>query len=312
MKKEFFLFSCLAILTATITCLVCNQLNLPSKTTLVIDNANQVGLPKNFRLANDVAKLHGPKLPNLQGLSELKASGSSQFSEKGLQSIQQKIPDKYSVTVVDLRQESHGFVNGIAVSWYGKNNEANVGLSKEEILKDERLKLAQLDHGQIIIINYPPSKSVKQPIRVVPPLKVQTEAELVQSMGFDYMRIPVTDHHRPADHEVDQFIQFVKYLPKDTWLHFHCRAGIGRTTLFLEMYDTMFNAKQVAFNDIMERQVLLGGKDIMKDYLNQNAKNKSSIERAQFIERFYIYCKTNQDNFNTPWSKWLIQKNSRQ
>ena len=29
--------------------------------------------------------------------------------------------------IVDLRQESHGFLNGNAISWYGTRNAANEG-----------------------------------------------------------------------------------------------------------------------------------------------------------------------------------------
>jgi hypothetical protein len=304
MKKIVILFLCLTLLSAGCTCLIYNSLKSTAETTiLVIDAVNKSGLPRNFRMTNDLIKAGPAKLPNLQGLSELMASGSSQFSEKELQGIKQKINYNYPITVVDLRQESHGFVNGMAVSWYGKNNEANIGLTKEEVLQDEQQKLAQLAQTKMITINYP-RKSFKQPIRVVAPFTVQNEETLVQSIGLNYMRIPVTDHHRPDDIEVDRFIAFVKSLPKGTWLHFHCRAGIGRTTIFLEMYDMMFNAKQVEFKDIIERQVLLGGKNVINDYKKHN-RNKNFIEKARFIQRFYIYCKTNRDNFNTSWTEWL-------
>ncbi len=58
---------------------------------------------------------------------------------------------------------------------------------------------------------------------------------------------------------VNYFIDFVKNQPKDSWLHFHCKEGIGRTTTFLIMYDIMKNHKDVNLNDIIKRQVLLSG-----------------------------------------------------
>ena len=66
-----------------------------------------------------------------------------------------------------------------------------------------------------------------------------------------YCRFPTTDHVRPRDTEVDAFVAFASTLPTDTWLHFHCRGGDGRTTTFLVMHDTMHNAPGVSIEDIL-------------------------------------------------------------
>ena len=47
------------------------------------------------------------------------------------------------ICIVDLREESHGFFDGIAVSWYGEHDWGNVGLTQEEALADE----AERIHG---------------------------------------------------------------------------------------------------------------------------------------------------------------------
>ena len=46
------------------------------------------------------------------------------------------------VTVFDLRQEDHGFINGEPVSWYATNNWANVGKTQSEIVAEETARLA--------------------------------------------------------------------------------------------------------------------------------------------------------------------------
>ena len=44
------------------------------------------------------------------------AIASAQFSEDELQKLRQKYPNE-KIVIVDLRQESHGFINGKPVSW---------------------------------------------------------------------------------------------------------------------------------------------------------------------------------------------------
>ncbi|WP_406543685.1 hypothetical protein [Clostridium ljungdahlii] len=68
------------------------------------------------------------------------------------------------------------------------------------------------------------------------------------------------------------------------------------------MYDIMKNAKNVSLQNIMDRQVLLGGKNLLRDELYLMNRSK---QRAKLIERFYIYCVENDDNFKTTWSQWI-------
>lgn len=261
------------------------------------DNVPQK-MPKNFRM-----------------FPEFKMSGSAMFSESGLQAIKQNIPAN-KVTIVDLRQESHGLVNGIAVEWYGSHNAANAGMSLPEIVADEQNKLNGLlqdkemalalktkkdgDTGEMMAIN----------TATIAVERVQTEEQLVQSLGFNYFRLPVTDHRRPTDSDVDQFISFIRALPADTWLHFHCRAGKGRTTTFMVMYDMMQNAKNVSMEEIFARQASAGGIDFEAgeygDWRQQYAE-----DRNLFIKNFYEYCRTNNDGYATSWNSWLASRTSK-
>lgn len=267
---------------------------------LVIDSKNTENLPKHFRKTNDKINTENTKLPNLDGLANLKASGSSEFSENGLMLVKQAIGNNIPITVVDLREESHGFVNGMAVNWTNSNNKANKGLTREQVLADEADKLKKLAANKTVTFDN--DKNLTVDIK-----SVQSEEELVKSKGMSYVRIPVTDKEAPSEEAVDYFINFVNSMPQDMWLHFHCRAGIGRTTTFMMMYDMMKNAKKVSLDDIVNRQVLVGGKNLLQDENSQDGHSPS--KRSQFIRTFYQYCKENNDNFKTPWSKWLKDKN---
>lgn len=261
---------------------------------LSINADNVKRLPRHFRKTTDLSNLKDYRFINLNGLANLNASASGQFSENGLILAKQSIGNAMPIIIVDLRQESHGFINGVAISWVDGHNKANKGLTKEEVLYDENTRL------QSILLNKPIYIGDKTLI----PKKIENEKKLVQSHSMSYKRIPVTDKEIPNNDMVDYFIKFVNSLLPNTWLHFHCKAGVGRTTTFIVMYDMMKNAKNVSLQDIMHRQVLLGGKNLLRE--EQLPMNRSE-KRAKLIKRFYRYCVENNDNFKTTWSQWIRQ-----
>lgn len=271
---------------------------------LVIDSNNIKELPKHFRKTTDKINVMNNEVPNLAGLSTLNASGSAQFSESGLTLIKQAIGDIMPITIVDLRQESHGFINGIAVSWTDADNKANKGLTKEQVLADENNKLQSVELSKAINI-YQGNKE-----ETIVPIKVQSEDELVKSEHMTYIRIPVTDKEKPTDSAVDYFIQSIRSLPPGTWLHFHCKHGLGRTTTSMVMYDAMKNAKKVSLEDIMKRQILIGGENLLEPTNKGSKVEDYTYERAEFIRKFYRYCRENNDNFRTTWSEWLKKLNT--
>lgn len=263
---------------------------------LRLDAANTDCLPRSFRM-----------------IEELSISGSGQFAENNLQAIKTKLSGK-NVTIVDLREESHGFVNGTPISWYGFKNWANQGKLPESIVTDENSRLAELQAtGQAIVntkvktLEKNSSPEVISQQEVV--LQVETvlnEEQLAKKHGFAYYRITNTDHIRPLDSNVDIFIGFVNSLPADTWLHFHCMAGHGRTTTFMAMLDMMRNAKSTPIDEIIQRQHQAGGIDLFSEAAT-GSKAKYSAERAEFLRQFYEYCQENNDEFATTWSEWLAR-----
>jgi len=263
-----------------------------------IDSNNELRLPKNFRTTNELGKFTGHTFSTL-GLAELYESGSAQFSEKEFTQILTKMSGE--IIIVDLRQESHGFLDGAAVSWYGKRNWANVdkNLGEVEIDEQERLQAALTSSIDIA----PSAVNGKAKIN-----SVLTESQFISSYGVQYLRIPVTDHMPPSNENVDQFIQFYKGLPQGVWLHFHCHAGRGRTTTFMTMYDILRNGKKVSLADIMSRQALLSDMDLRKIPLAKKKWERELYEeRAIFIKQFYDYVNNSPDDLPVMWSEWIQQ-----
>ena len=85
---------------------------------------------------------------------------------------------------------------------------------------------------------------------------------------------------------VDRFVAFVKGLKTDTWLHFHCHGGDGRTTTFLTLYDMIRNVPQgVDLDDIVARQSMMGQYPLFRD--GGGWKARVTEGRTAFIKQFY-------------------------
>ncbi len=270
------------------------------------------GVPRNFRKMTDTFHRTSDSLPDLSGLADLNASGSAEFCYENLPMII-KIIGFDKITIVDLRQESHGFVNGLCISWYGTYDWGNVGLTRKEVEANERHRLdsvlaaKKVEVTRIIKKDKATNRIVKSEQVPLEVKTVQTEEELTQELKVDYFRITATDHREPTVEDVDRFIAFVRGLDKNTWLHFHCHAGDGRTTTFLAMYDMMRNAKDVSLSKILLRQYLLGGINLARDEDFPEFDRQYAIGRTKFLTDFYDFCKTNTDGFTALYSKWLTK-----
>jgi hypothetical protein len=263
--------------------------------------------PENFRaLQDDFHRQEGSSvLPTKMGLLFLRVSGSSQPSEKNLIWIKNKF-SKYKITVVDLRQESHGFLNGLPISWHMGRNQINRGKTLSEIEQDEGSRLDELSRKITTgVFNYDGSGEGTSP-EVIKINDAVTEKQICADLELYYLRIPVADYQRPGDNEVDQFIELVRAMDDNSWLHFHCAAGMGRATTFLAMFDMMHNAKYISLEDIVKRQWLLGGIDLLSLPPADAWDYAYAEERANFIRHFYQYCQNDDDPKQT-WSSWLAQ-----
>jgi len=281
---------------------------------LILNAPNVEALPRNFRTCNDPFKANLSL--SRQGLNSLLISGSAQFAELELKQAIKKI--NYTngpLIIVDLRQESHGFINGIAVSWFMTDNAINRGKTSLEIKQAEQKLLEGLKTLKEVKITKILSKSGQAQIENVSTAieQVQTvfdEEALVKKFKAGYFRIYVPDHQAPGNAHVDEFLLFVKQLKPNTWLHFHCEAGKGRTTAFMCMYDMMRNAKTVSFDEIIRRQGALHPSNykILKLKSIGHPDYASNIARSAFLREFYDYAKGNTDNFQTSWKNYKSKK----
>jgi hypothetical protein len=277
---------------------------------LILDEPYANSLPKNFRKCSGELFRDHKETPDTAGLSSLNISGSSEVSNLNIPLIQGTINNRHLV-IIDLRQETHGFVNGMPVSWYGKYDWANLDLTRDQVIGGEKGKLdSLLKIGNITILRIVKKDKSTNAITDVEKIPadvktVQTEEELTKSFDAGYFRLTVSDHRRPVNADVDRFVKYVQSLSGDDWIHFHCHAGDGRTTSFMVMYDMMKNAKKVSMEDIINRQYLLGGIDLSKDEDFPDFDRQYAFERTDFLKNFYEYCKTNTDGFKTLYTEWL-------
>ena len=272
--KKFIKF-CTTFILLTL-CLLMNITYFPKaleELRLLENSPNNDTLPNHFRMSSNYKSILKDKNINVKGLDKLNISGSQQFSDSGLSLIKEAIGNKFSIIDIDLRQESHGFINGIAVSWEGEKNNLNKGLNLSEVTSIENKLLGSIKLGDPLTFY-----NTKE---TIVPKTVQNEFQLTKSKDIGYIRIPVTDGGFPTDDMIEYFINFVENQPKGTWLHFHCKEGIGRTTTFMIMYDIMKNHKDVSLNDIIKRQVVLSG------ISEKSAESFYTGEHHKFLNNFY-------------------------
>lgn len=281
-----------------------------SEARLVFDEELDKEIPRNFRThLSPFIKSHA-EAPSLIGLDNLQYSASAQFSELSLKNVlSQMHPDKTKIWIIDLRRESHGFVNGLPISWYVPQNQSNYERTAAEIDATEQKLLANIKPGNQSIEEITDKAGgliLATKSHLIDVKQIETERQLASRLGLQYMRLPASDHRRPSDKEVDSYILFLRSLPKDAWLHVHCRAGKGRTTTFIALLDMLHNANTVSLEDILSRHHLMGGASLAKssDDPEKAWKKEWGLERTQFITSFYEYAKQ-ADYHQILWSEWL-------
>lgn len=245
---------------------------------LVMDTDKDTPLPSRYR-----------------DLPSLNISGSAQFEPSQIDNLKKQINiiDTY---IVDLRQESHGFLNDDAVSFYSTERLLNNGFDSEETLASEKEKFGAIKPGDIQNI-FNKRGAFRESITVE---KSQIELSLVKNAGLNYVLFATRDGHIPTPSMVDSFVSFVVKTPPTTHLHFHCDHGEGRTTMYMAMFQMMKESTLKSLNEILDEQLEAGGIILTDD-----------TTRANFLQDFYDYTMENvATNFKTPFSVWS-QKYSR-
>jgi rhodanese-related sulfurtransferase len=235
------------------------------------------GMPRNFRDLSVIG---------------INAISSAQFSEDELQKLRQKYPNE-KIVIVDLRQESHGFINGKPVSWRSYFEKINQNKEISEILSDEKLHLDAAKKDHEIVINEvvkrdkesgwyedvaPKNVTVNQAI---------SEKDLAQKNGFEYQRFSIRDFDIPEAKEFSRMINFIKNLSEDKKIYVHCAGGRGRTAMFLVILDIIKNGKKVELEEIFKRQNKLGGARLDEISKEEAWSKKLATERLKMLKDFY-------------------------
>lgn len=279
---------------------------VPPSEVLIYDPVPTHTLPPRFRTMHDRLPHNLAQGPSLRGLRSLRASGSGQFSAEGLMLIKHRLKRKFMV--VDLREESHVFVNSSPASWRGPYNISNKGQGAFEIENKEKERCQALKQEQKTIIfktayMHKHKKNVRlRQVLHVAIHKIYTESGLCGHFHSHYVRIPITDNYPPRSEEIDLFIDLVNWVHSDKlWMHIHCLAGQGRTTMLLCMYDMLINTGKVSLHDIIRRQYSIGGDDLRFDY--------DPAGRLSFLKDFYDFCVDRQQGLATTWQEWKEKSN---
>ncbi len=251
-------------------------------------------------------------LRHMMNITQIWMSGSGATTIEGWKDLAAYIKKltegkvKYLINV-DLREESHGFLNGQAINLTSEFNWINKGKNAQQSLRDEKNWLEELKK-QTIIPNVLTSKQFKNNDfegQSIPVLEVSTEKELTEQLGFNYVRLTVTDHMAPRSNDVDRFVKLIDQLPEASWVHIHCRAGEGRTTTFMAMYDMLRNADQVSFDDIIKRQASVTPYYDLSKFDRKNPSLRDVYyARYVFLKRFYQFANERLKGNTQTWSQW--------
>lgn len=236
-------------------------------------------LPRNFR---DLSETE----------AKISAIASGQFSEEELLAVKQKYP-KDKIIIVDLRSESHIFINGKPVLWRSEFDSANVGKNASQITADEQNKIKQITNAKKIIVADNLVKDEKSgwysslsPV-VIDVKNAVSEQDLAKELGFGYIRIPVRDHSPPSQLQLNQMVSLIKNTPETTKIYVHCAGGKGRTTTFLAVMDILKNVKNNSFEEIIKRQHKANGANLEKLDQESEWRLKLAEQRIDLLKNFY-------------------------
>jgi protein-tyrosine phosphatase len=241
---------------------------------------------------SEITNDHMPR--NFRDLSVIgiNAIASAQFSEDELQEVRKKYPNE-KIVIVDLRQESHGFINGKSVLWRSYFEKMNQDKNISEILSDEKSRFRIAKKDREIVINEVTErdrtngwyKSISP--KIVAVKKAMNEKDLAKENGFEYQRFSVRDFDKPDGKEFSRMVSFIKNLPQDKKLYVHCAGGKGRTAMFLVTLDIIKNGKKTELTEIFKRQNKLGGARLDEISQEEAWSEELAKERLKMLEDFY-------------------------
>ena len=269
---------------------------------------------RNYRKCTEPVRLSENTWKKEKNYKTLLISGSGQIPHDtfGLlyEDLKKEAPDGASIYMLDLRQESHGYLEDYTVSLHGgEHNDINHDLLTAQVILKEWKDLHSL-YGVPTKIHNTNKSFEGAKTKTICSENVCTEKELAEKAGFKYIRFSAQDHHFPQNETVDEFILFYRQLPENSWLHFHCLAGRGRTSVFMIMYDLMRHPN-LSMKRAANRQYMIGGRRIVasSDEDEWSGKDYIDSDRSRKLRLFRKYVRANyKDNYKTSFSKWLEER----
>ena len=239
-------------------------------------------LNRNFRTTQD--QINTTEQVDVRGLHDLRASGGAAVHFPDLKRRLSHI--KGPKLILDGMTEYHGYIYGIPTTF----------LAYQAIKRyNWKYKLRRL--------MLTGTKELRKDL-------VTPEGEEALKQGFAYVNLHPGSRFIPSHEKIDEIIQIFESLPENTWIHFHCHHGKGRTSLMLVMFDIMKNAPLVSLKDIVKRHHLLGSENLLDTTVwARGSYTKEQLEkRRDFVSEFYDFiCQRKAGGFQL-WSEWKESK----
>ncbi|MEI6287296.1 MAG: hypothetical protein WCP79_12395 [Bacillota bacterium] len=303
------------IILLTLQCLTVNAFAASSGTFMVFDTTFSDALV-NYRssemindyLNNKQARMNPDNTISTKGLTELHISGSAPFDRTQFGKIIRDTAG-YKLYVVDLRQEAHAYLNSAPMTWYAENDWINKGLTDQqaEAADQKRIDWLALQNNVTVYTDKKQTKALHVEV-----ISATDEEFFVRSFQIAYKRFFVADHLAPSDETIDAFVKYCDDLPNNSWLHFHCRGGTGRTTTFMVLYDTLKNADKVALYDIIERQAAVPPNDNILTAADLEAGTEKEALfklRSAAVKKFYDFARARlATGYKGGWLDWVAGK----
>jgi len=246
-------------------------------------------LPRNFRVV----------LPSMRGANSRSArtiAGCGAFSAAQLANARARIlatPSASCTTtatatataeaaapliVVDARRESHAHLNGAPISWFAAPfNDEHARARRDDCA------ISRITAARVAALG----------------AAAQLEQRVVEAEhNATYVALPVDDHRFPQAATVDAFVRMHdegKLAGADVL--YHCRAGRGRTTLFLVLHELLMLGRdggtpRQKLEQIVAKHARVGGKNLLAaPSLCQAVGRRQcwAAERALFVCAFADY-----------------------
>jgi len=234
-------------------------------------------LNRNFRTTQDRISL--TEHVDVRGLKEIKASGGGAVHFFDLKRRLSHV--KENKLIVDGTHEFHGYLKGIPTTFFAY-------------------------HAQHHTWKYGLRRLLFTGTTEVCPEYVVPEGEAAKENGFSYVNFHIGSRFIPSNKTVDEILQFLENLPNNTWVHFHCHHGKGRTSMMLVMFDIIKNAPTVSLDDIVKRQHLLGSENLLDTtvWARGSYTKEQLVRRRDFISQFYAFICQRKAGGIQLWSEW--------